>query len=1013
MANSEAGDVAALVNPILNSPYEEPSRHLVIGPKGPTGEIKGGRRPSESYVPVVPTRKGQAQLAIDFDATGERIESNELINSIRHAVSLWRSRNYQGVTPVTRKLLLYWANEERENRMLFCQREAAETAIFLGECDKRDFRPGIDQLNLRYNEGLPRLALKMATGTGKTVVLGMLIAWQTINKVRAPHDRRFAKRFLVVAPGITIRDRLRVLRPSDDENYYKMRDLVPVDLWGDLQQAQIAITNYHAFMPKVTKEAEGVAAAVKNVLRKKGQPDPFIETPSQVVTRVLKDLGPDTKEPIVVLNDEAHHCYIDKAADVGDGAVKADGEDKSRNEDARVWFRGLQWVMKYRNLKSVYDLSATPYYLKGSGYYEGFIFPWTVSDFSLIEAIECGIVKIPRLPVDDDTIIDDVIYRTLWDHIGDKLPKKVGNTDASSWVMPVELEGALRSLYRSYEKSFNHWHENLRRFGEAPPVMIVVCNNTIVSRLVYDWIAGRVLPKDDGTYSYKPGNLPILSNSDANDLMLARPHTILIDSAELESGDVLSKDFKEAASLEIERFKEEFLRRTPGADPDKISESDLLREVMNTVGKKGQLGEHIRCVVSVSMLTEGWDANNVSHILGIRAFKSQLLCEQVVGRGLRRRNYEVNEDGKFDPEYAEVYGVPFSIIPADADVPAPKPKSPQTDVRALSDRSHLEITFPKLDGYRIEIPEQKLAWQFGEHTKYALSSERVANWVRVEGVLGEKMDVHIDLERLRAQTVAYQLASHLLATKFVGLDADKDKKPWLFPQVLQMCKEWIASQVVYGPNTNVGHLTITEFRAEACERIYDSVIGADDEEVQILLPIIRRFDPDGTTADVNFPTRKPVMDTTKSHVNYVVLDGKQDNTWERAMAEALEVNQDVFSYVKNDHLGFAVPYVLNGKSFDYLPDYLVRLKPADDGIERTLIVEVSGTHKPKAPTAAKALTARNRWCRAVNNAGSYGLWGYLEVHAPGDDAYKAALAQAIKDLYQREPKILGQTDEEN
>ncbi|MBM4077635.1 MAG: restriction endonuclease, partial [Planctomycetes bacterium] len=367
-------------------------------------------------------------------------EVNNLINTIRERVRSWRGLNYPGVTPVTRKLLQYWANEERENRMLFCQREAAETAIFLVEHDKRDFSPALKEHNDLYNEGLPRVALKMATGTGKTVVLGMLIAWQTINKVRAPHDRRFAKKFLVVAPGITIRDRLRVLKPSDDENYYKQRDLVPSDLWGDLQQAQIAIINYHAFQQKVTKEAEGVAAAVKNVLKRKGQPDPFIESPSQVVTRVLKDLGPDTKEPIVVLNDEAHHCYIDKAAEKSEGVEQADREDRDRNEDARVWFRGLQWVMKYRNLKGVYDLSATPYFLKGSGYYEGFIFPWTVSDFSLIEAIESGIVKIPRLPVDDDAGGDDVIYRTLWEHIGDKLPKKVGGTDPSSWVIPVELE---------------------------------------------------------------------------------------------------------------------------------------------------------------------------------------------------------------------------------------------------------------------------------------------------------------------------------------------------------------------------------------------------------------------------------------------------------------------------------------------------------------------------------------------------------------------------------------------
>jgi type III restriction enzyme len=1008
-----SNSVSILVNPILNSPYIEPQHHLEIGPKGPTGNIRDGRRQSESYVPVVQTRKGAPQFAFDFDATGERIEVNNLINTIRQRVRTWRGLNYPGVTPVTRKLLQYWASEERENRILFCQREAAETAIFLVEHDKRDFSPMLKEHNDLYNEGLPRVALKMATGTGKTVVLGMLIAWQTINKVRAPHDRRFAKKFLIVAPGITIRDRLRVLKPSDDENYYKQRDLVPPDLWGDLQQAQIAITNYHAFQQKVTKEAEGVAAAVKNVLKKKGQPDPFIETPSQVVTRVLKDLGPDTKEPIVVLNDEAHHCYIDKAAEMSDGAEKADKEDRDRNEDARMWFRGLQWVMKYRNLKGVYDLSATPYFLKGSGYYEGFIFPWTVSDFSLIEAIESGIVKIPRLPVDDDAGGDDVIYRTLWEHIGDKLPKKVGGADPSSWVIPVELEGALRSLYRSYEKSFLHWKANLEVHGEPPPVMIVVCNNTIVSRLVFDWIAGRDIPSDEGPGFYKPGNLQLLSNSDSNNLALARPHTILIDSAELESGEVLSRDFKDAASVEINRFRDEYRRRHPGADVDKISESDLLREVMNTVGKKGQLGEQVRCVVSVSMLTEGWDANNVSHILGIRAFKSQLLCEQVVGRGLRRRNYEVNEEGLFEPEYAEVYGIPFSVIPSDADVPAPKPKSPQTDVRALTERQDLEIVFPKLDGYRVEIPDQKVRWEFGQDTTYHLSGERVATKVKVEGVLGPEEVIVADYSTFRNQTVAYYLAEHLVTRKFAGLDADRDKKPWIFPQVLELCKNWLSTQVTYDVNTCPGHLIISEFRAEACERIYDSVIGGDESEIQILLPIIRRFDSAGTTTEVNFSTRKPVFATSKSHVNYVVLDGKDDNTWERAMAEALEANNQVATYVKNDHLGFAVPYVLNGKSYDYLPDYLVRIAEQEDGVERFLIVEVSGTHKPKAPTFAKAITARNRWCRAVNNSGKHGLWGYLEVHDPGPDSYKAALAKAIADLSAREPKITGQTDEEN
>jgi len=334
-------------------------------------------------------------------------------------------------------------------------------------------------------------------------------------------------------------------------------------------------------------------------------------------------------------------------------------------------------------------------------------------------------------------------------------------------------------------------------------------------------------------------------------------------------------------------------------------------------------------------------------------------------------------------------------------------------VRALPERSELEIMFPKLDGYRVEIPDRKIVWAFGVHSKYRLSGERVATMVQVEGLLGPEAVVVTDYLHVRTQTVAYELAKHLVTKKFVGIDQERDKKPWLFPQLLNLCKEWLSTELLLDAGTCIGHLIISEFCAEAAERIFDSVIGNEEDGVQILLPIIRRFDSEGSTTDVNFATRKPVMPTVKSHVNNVVLDGKDDNTWERAMAEALEANEAVHAYVKNDHLGFSVPYVLNGKSYDYLPDFLARLVPAEDGIERTLIVEVSGTHKPKAPTEAKAITARNRWCRSVNNSGNHGIWGYLEVNDPGADAYRAVLAQAVADLYARDPKITGQTDEEN
>jgi len=1007
MASREPNAIDSLTNPILNSPYREPTRHLEIGPHGPTGVILDGRRKSVSYVPLVSTKKGKGdQEAFDFDSTGERIEENALINELRVAVRRWARLNYPGVTPVTRKLLQFWSNGDRDNPVLFCQREAVETVIYLAEASGRrsekNFRPVFDVINENYNSGLPRIALKMATGSGKTIVMAMIIAWQTINKVRAPHDGRFAKKFLVVAPGVTIRDRLRVLQPTDDGNYFRERDLVPLDLWDDLLQSQVVIVNRHAFGQKVTREGQGLSKqtrAVLNSVRKNEAFDPFLETESQVVTRVLADFGP-SKDAIVVLNDEAHHCYLNKSSE--DRVAK---EDADRNEDARVWFRGIQWIKKYRGVKAVYDLSATPFYLNGSGYHEGFIFPWTASDFSLVEAVECGIVKIPRLPIDDDAAAEQVVYLNLWDSIGDQLPKRGGkNTNLATWSPPAELEGALKSLYRSYEAAYRYYETSLKSHGEPPPVLIVVCPNTLVSRLVFEWIAGRVVNNEDGTSHYRPGELSLLSNCDQNNVPLSRPHSILIDSAQLDSGEVLSREFKDAAELEIARFREEYRIRRPGADVDSLTDSDLLREVMNTVGKRGQLGENIRCVVSVSMLTEGWDANNVSHILGIRAFSSQLLCEQVVGRGLRRRSYEVNSDGLFDPEYAEVYGVPFQMIPSDKDIPNPKPKSPATDVWALDERAHLEIFFPKVDGYRFEIPDQGLTWKFSPDTKFELSNQKVANWVESRGPLGVPGVVELKFDDVREQTVAFGLAKMILNKQLAGLDGDR--KPWLFPQLVEMCKEWIATQLSFTPGTNIGHLMIAEFRHEAAERAFNAVIRNVEVEHQVLLPIIRKHDPLGSTGDVRFITRKAAIETVKSHVNKVVLDGPKGNTWEEAMAATLEANADVVSFVKNDHLDFSIPYTHLGKTYSYYPDFLVRLREKPGDLLRTLIVEVSGTQKSAGPTNAKASTARLQWCRSVNNFGGYGRWGYVEVGKPQEGNYEESIASAIAKLY-ADTEVLG------
>jgi len=809
---------------------------------------------------------------------------------------------------------------------------------------------------------------------------------------------------LVVTPGITIRDRLGVLHPEREDSYYRERDLVPPDLWEPLLQAQVQIVNYHAFLPRDAKEIQGVASNTRKLLRgdRPEDADAFQETPETVAARVLRGFGP-SKGEIVVLNDEAHHCYQDRLLDDDPEAEK---EDRERNRDARVWFRGLLALQRKAGIKAIYDLSATPYYLKGSGYNEGFIFPWVVSDFSLMDAIESGIVKIPRIPVDDDAAGSELVYLRLWDNIQPPLPRRASTKarDAGgSWVPPEVLEGALRSLYRSYEANYRRYEATLAALGEPPPVMIVVCPNTLVSKLVFDWIAGQEVERPDGTRVLAPGNLPLLSNVE-NGAWAQRQRTIIVDSVQLESGESLGPDFKRYAEREIEVFKQAYRLRNPGADVDKLSDADLLREAMNTIGKPGKLGEHIRCVVSVAMLTEGWDANTVTHILGIRPFRSQLLCEQVVGRGLRRRNYAPNAERRLEPEYAEVYGVPFAFIPTDRAVAKPPAPRPAIEVRALPDRWELAIGFPKLDGYRVELPDEELHADFGEDSVLELDRQMVALWTQSAGVLGESAEVDLqDLRAARPQRVAFALAKTLLEHHFPAYDGVQ--RPWLFPQLLSISRQWLDECLVLHGDLTVGYLLITEVGARAAEKIRDSILRVKGSVEPVLLPLLRRFDAYGSTDDVRFLTRKIVMEPppTKSHLNHVVLDGVRGNSWEEGLARLLEGDARVKSYVKNERLGFTIPYVHKGRTHEYIPDFLVRLKTDPRDQDRTLIVEVSGGLKSPGPRAAKAEAARNQWCRAVNNYGEFGRWGYVEVRNPLADA--SLLDDAIENLYADRPII--------
>jgi type III restriction enzyme len=966
-------------NPILNRPYDEPSRHFEFDADGITDEIVEDRRPSAYFSPVPTSRKGGQQLELT-EITADQIQANPLVNRIREHVAVWRHAGYPNITPTSRTLLEHWADPARDNRVLFCQREAVETAIYLAEVAPRSgdvwIRNELAAANNTHNDRLHRVALKMATGSGKTVVMAMLIAWQVLNKVAAPSNKLFSKRFLVVAPGLTIRDRLRVLLPGDPDNYYTLRDLVPAELKGGLGQAQIVITNYHAFLPREIGPGKAASRLTKDVLNPSGGPSPFTETPAQVVRRVLRDLGGGRQE-LVVFNDEAHHCYQDRPN--GEKLTGADRvEAKDRNEAARVWFTGLRAIRDEIGVKTVYDLSATPFFLSGSGYREGTLFPWVVSDFSLIDAIESGIVKIPRMPVDDNQVSRTVTYLDLWSELAGELPRggRAAQAALDPAQMPDLLETALRSLYGAYQRRFEAWE----RGGDGtPPVFIVVCSNTSVSKWVFDWISGH-----DRADLPTPGRLPLFSNVDDDGRWRHRPRTILVDSAQLESGEAMSAEFRKVAAIEIEEFRADYARRFPGRTLDDVTDSDLLREVMNTVGKAGKLGEAVRCVVSVSMLTEGWDANTVTHILGVRAFGTQLLCEQVVGRGLRRRSYATDEHGYFTPEYADVVGVPFRFIPTVAQTRDVEVKSTR-HVHAEYDRADCAITFPLLTGYRIELPDRELFADFAEDPPFVVSTADFPTETVVAGVIGTEEKITLNaLRETREQTVAFDLAA-LLLRQYYRTDEVADPRPWLFPQMLRLVKAWLATKVDYHDDTFPGLLRISQVAHRAAEQIVRSVTAQQGDRVATVLPVLRAFEPMGSTAAVDFHTTKHVYGTApdRSHVNFVTLDGKDGNSWERHLAKVLDELPGVAAYVKNDHLGFTVPYTHEGMTRQYVPDFLVRLDGEPDGVVRTLVVEVSGSQKSPGPTQAKADTMRELWVPAVNGHGGFGLWGYCQL-GPGD-----------------------------
>ncbi len=998
--------------PILNSPYSYPSQHWELDESGqPTQSVNSSRRPSSLITPVprVQSRRrrrsgGDDQMDMVLDAGDDLSDENQeynvsrYINEIRAYVDQWRQfpneRDWQ-VTAETAQLLRYWRSHEFETlRPFFCQVEAVETAIWLAEVAPKmgqRTRQILDRLKIVNEQANPeifRLAFKLATGAGKTTVMAMLIAWQTVNAVRHPQTKSFSRAFLIVAPGITIKDRLRVLQPNDPESYYKTRELIPADMLGDIEKAKIVITNYHAFKPRETME---ISKTGRTLLRGRGEEIRTIETDGQMIKRVMGELM--SMKNIVVINDEAHHCYREKPETDEDELKGEDRKEAEKNKEAaRLWITGIEAVKRKLGVRVVYDLSATPFFLRGSGYAEGTLFPWVVSDFSLMDAIECGIVKLPRVPVSDNVARDEMpIYRNLWDHIGKKMPKKGrGETSLNPLDLPPQLQTALDALYGHYEKVYDSWQ---REGISVPPVFIVVCNNTATSKLVYDYISGFERENDRGEVAFNEGRLDLFQNYDKNGNRLSKPRTLLIDSSQLESGEAIDKEFREAASAEIERFRREILERTGNQkEADNIDDATLLREVMNTVGKKGALGGDVRCVVSVSMLTEGWDANTVTHVLGVRAFGTQLLCEQVVGRALRRQSYELNEDGLFDVEYADVLGIPFDFA---AEPVVAKPKKPRETirVRAMRERDQLEIRFPKVEGYRTELPSARLTANFTQDHTLRLTPELIGpSMVDLQGIIGQGETLTLEhTQEIRRSTILFNLAKHLLYHKY--RDPDEGPKLHLFGPLKSICKIWLDNHLECVGGTYPAQLMYKQLADMAANKISAAITETHVGE-QLVKAILDPYNMEGSSIYVNFTTsntRRYETTEHKCHVNYVI----GDSDWELDMAEALENSPRVLAYVKNHSLGFEVPYLLGSEPRKYRPDFIVKVDDGIPGDPLNLIIEVKGYRNEAA--VEKANTMNAFWVPGVNNLKKFGRWAFVEFQGDVFEG-KTSLQEAVDRL---------------
>ena len=922
-------------NLIINRPYSEPAQHWYYQRDSRDFSLKKGRRPA-GYVIATPGTRG-------FDDPGIFVEIKQ-VNKIRPRVQKWREAGYRGVTGITKRLLEHWQAPETlpERRFFFCQLEAIETLIWLTEAPSCE-RVGIDIKG--DGSDYERWCSKMATGSGKTIIMAMIIAWNFLNKVTDARDTRFSKNVLVVAPGLTVKNRLQVLQPTNSENYYEKFNIVPSSLMDKLRQGKVLIQNWHklAWDTQEKLDYKAKKGQLRSVDKRK-----HLEISATAYTRqVLGDMAKTRN--ILVINDEAHHAWRENPQ--ATGKYQRIGSDKDSSEVATVWVGGLDRIHQQNGILRCFDLSATPFSPSGKKSEEESLFSWIVSDFGLNDAIESGLVKTPRVVVRDDSKVTKELKSRLYHIYNDKEVKDDINRRAEATEpLPDLITNAYYLLGMDWQATQQAWHKEKH---PVPPVMITVANRTETSaRIKYAFEHNKILIPE-----------------------LCKPEQILqIDSKVLGEAEAAT----EAVDIEIVAAD----KSDKAHSLTKKKQAELLRQTVDTVGKVGKLGEQIQNVISVGMLSEGWDAQTVTHIMGIRAFSSQLLCEQVVGRGLRRVSYEVNADKFFKPEYVNIFGIPFTFLPHEGnDELSPTPPLPKTRIEVISEKQAHEISWPNIIRIeRVYRPLLTLDWEKVETLTidpYVSITEAELDAI-VAAKAHPAVRAAIGLEKIaketRVQTIVFRIASDIYNAEQKP-DQRGSKEVFLI-QLVKLVEIFIKSEKITIKN-NSFHRQNSKWKilvilnmSKIIQHIW-SAIRVDNSEK--LAPVFEQEKPIKSTAEMReWFTSKPCEWLQKSHISHCVYD----SGWEATEAYFLEKSDLVESFVKNDHLGFVILYHYQGVTKKYYPDFIIRLSNG-----AYLILETKGRDSEQDKTKRKYL---REWVNAVNEHGGFGRWHQQVSFAPSD-----------------------------